>query len=155
MQMNGESLDFTEISLDGFQVVSVDLFTHPTRQNDPACTLWSNSICFNKAALTALNNCDRVRIEINPQKRCILIVPVTAKDKDSIRWSKNIKDPVPRKIECKVFSSQLFKMWEWDPEYVFRAIGRLVISEKKVMLLFDFKEPESWKYRARMKDAEE
>ena len=75
----------------------------------------------------------------------------TAKDKDGIRWSKNIKEPVARRIECRGFTNQLYKMWEWDSDFVYRTSGRLVIADKKVMLLYDFSSPESWKFREKEK----
>ena len=151
MQPVQDNLEFAEINLDGFQVVSSDMFAHANRQTDPTCTLWYTSISFNKVAFTALNNCERVRVEINPQKKCILIIPVTAKDKDGIRWSKNIKEPVARRIECRGFTNQLYKMWEWDSDFVYRTSGRLEKKKKKVMLLYDFSSPESWKFREKEK----
>lgn len=149
MQPMQENIEFAEINLDGFQVVSSDMFAHATRQVDPSCTLWYTSISFNKVAFTALNNCERVRIEINTQKRCILIIPVTAKDKDGIKWARNSREPAARRIECRGFTNQLYKLWEWDAEYVHRVTGRLVIADKKVMLLFDFSSPERWKYKGK------
>ena len=133
-----------EISREGFQVVSGDMFRHMQRISQPSVTLWYNSISFSKASILALNSCERIRIEVNSKTKCILIVPVTMKDRDNVHWVKNIKDPQARKIECKAFTSQLFDTWGWDRESVYRAVGRIVSSEKKVMLLFDFSEPESW-----------
>ncbi len=140
-----------EISVEGFKVVSGDLFVHLPRKSEPTCTIWSNSISFSKTALIALNSCERIRIEVNPEKRCILIVPVTAKDKDGIRWIKNVKEPQTRKMDCKQFTMQLFDMWQWRYDYVYRAPGRLVTAEQKVMLLFNFAEPENWKCREKVK----
>ncbi len=140
-----------EISVEGFKVVSGDLFVHLPRKSGPTCTIWSNSINFSKTALVALNNCERIRIEVNPEKRCILIVPVTSKDKDGIRWVKNVKEPMTRKMECKQFTMQLFDTWGWRYDYVYRASGKLVSADKKVMLLFDFSEPENWKCKEKGK----
>lgn len=91
-----------------------------------------------------LNNCERVRIEVNPKTRCILLIPVTSKDKDAVRWAKTGKEVQPRKIECLAFTSQLFDGWGWDRKRVYRTTGRIVSSDKKIMLLFDFSNPESW-----------
>lgn len=135
-----------EISREGFQVVSAELFQCLQRSAIPSMTLWINSLSFNKAALTALNNCERIRIEVNIDKRMILLVPVTLKDKDNVRWLKTGKVPQARRIECSAFTSLLFRNWEWDKEKVYRASGRIVTSEKKVMLLFEFEDNESWKY---------
>lgn len=96
--------------------------------------------------MTALNNCERVRIEINVEKRMILLVPVTAKDKDNVRWLKAGKEPQARRIDCSAFTTLLYKNWGWDKENVYRASGRVVTSEKKVMLLFEFEDTETWKF---------
>ena len=102
-----------------------------------------------KAALTAVNNCERIRIEVNAQAKAILVVPVTIKDRDNVRWTKSQKEPAPRKIECVAFASQLYKIWNWNREETYRATGRVVKADKKVMLLFDFTKPEKWVTKAR------
>ena len=132
-----------EISREGFQVVSGETFRRPLRVNMPAITLWYNSISFNKASVTALNSCERIRIEVNPNDQRILLIPVNSRDKDAVRWVMG-KDLQPRKIECLRFTSQLFESWDWDEGNVYRTIGRIVSSDKKVMLLFDFSDPETW-----------
>lgn len=139
------SSEVEEISMDGFQVVSGDLFACRSVYYSPTCTIWSGGITFNRVALKALNNCERVRIEIHPQKKNILLVPVTAKDKDGIPWRKNIKEYAPRRMECVRFSSRLYEMWSWDTGCVHRAVGHIVTMDNKVMLLFDFSSPERWK----------
>ena len=142
--MTGTIEEIREVSLDGFQVVSGQMFRNITRLNLPALTLWYNSISFSKASVLALNNCERIRIEVNPQTRCILLIPVTTRDKDAVRWAKTGKETQPRKIECLSFTSQLFETWGWEKKNVYRSVGRLVASDKKLMLLFDFSEPETW-----------
>lgn len=134
-----------EISMDGFQVVSGEYFSHSPNLVSPSCTIWSSGITFNKVALTALNSCERIRIEIHPQKKCVLIVPVTMKDKDGILWRKNIKEYATRRIECVRFTSSLYEMWGWDAELTYRALGRIVTVDRKVLLLFDFNTAEQWK----------
>ena len=59
--------------------------------------------------------------------------------------AENIKEYAPRRIECVRFTSRLYEMWEWDPGLVYRASGRIVTVDNKVMLLFDFNTPEQWK----------
>ena len=135
-----------DINMDGFQVVSAGMFSNYQRTDTPAITLWSDQIAFSKAAIHALNNCERVRMEVNTQAKKILLVPVTAKDKDGIKWATTGKDPHGRKIECKAFSEQIFQSWGWNSEYVYRALGRIVVSDQKIMLLFDFSNPISWPY---------
>ena len=137
--------DIEEISLEGFQVVSSDYFSNRNIYDTPTCTIWPSGIAFNKIALTALNNCERVRMEINPARKCILVTPVTAKDKDAILWRKNIKEFAPKRMESVKFSSAIYEVWQWEKENTYRAKGRIVSADSKIMLLFDFSHPETWR----------
>lgn len=139
--------EIQEISKEGFQVVSGQMFQRVLRLGQPTATIWPNSVSFSKAALQALNVCERIRIEVNAAKRCILIVPVTEKDPDNVRWLKSGKELTARKIECTAFTSQLYNSWGWKKDLAYRVTGRIVTAEKKVMLLFDFSAPENWKYK--------
>ena len=98
-------------------------------------------------ALQSLNSCERVRIEVNPKTKGLLVIPVTIQDKDGVRWVQGADKITPRKIFCREFSSQLYETWKLNLRYVYRAKGKLVSSDKKVMLLFDFSKPENWQYR--------
>ena len=142
--MAGKPDEIREISMDGFQIVSGDMFRALSRVNLPAITFWYNSVSFSKAAVIALNNCERIRIEVNPKTRCILLIPVTAKDKDAVRWVKYGSEILPRKIECVAFTSQLFESWGWAKNRAYRSTGRIVSADKKIMLFFDFSDPETW-----------
>jgi len=143
--MNPFKAEVEPISIEGFQVVSGELFSHVNSNVSPSCTIWSSGITFNRLALAALNCCERIRLEVHPKKKSLLAVPVTIKDKDSIIWRKNIKEYAPRRMESVRFSSQIYEIWGWDPAYVYRATGHVVTVENKVMLLFDFNTPEQWK----------
>ena len=144
--------DIREITMEGFQVVSGDLFRKNMRSNLPTVTFWPNSISFSKASLVALNACERIRIEINSQKRCMLIVPVTEKDKDNVRWLKRGKEPSAKKIECIAFTSQLYESWGWKKELAYRAVGQIVTADRKIMLLYDFSSPETWQFKDKTKE---
>ena len=89
MNMNQFQSEVEPISIEGFQVVSGELFSRVSSCASPSCTIWSSGITFNRLALTALNCCERIRLEVHPQKKSLLAVPVTVKDKDSIIWSNN------------------------------------------------------------------
>lgn len=134
-----------ELSLDGFQIVRADMFLHLPRKGDATCTIWPTKLSFSKLALNALNSCEYVRIEINPTSKCMLVVPVTSKDKDSIRWIKGQKEYSVRNMESKTFGDLLYSSWGLNPECNYRATGKLVSSNGKVMLLFDFANAEMWK----------
>lgn len=132
----------SDISLEGFQVVSGHYFV---RCNEPAMTLWQTAISFNAASFAALNNCDMVQILVNDKKRCIIVKPVSSKEKDALNWNKKSPKASHNRIECASFGRQLYEQWNFEPENRYRASGRLVQCDSKVMLLYDFSHPESWK----------
>ena len=147
--MYGIAEEIQEISLEGFKVVSGEYFHGSYRPNVPLLTLWHTCMSFSKAAIAALNNCERVRIEINSQSKCILVIPVTSADRDGVRWMKMGKTAESRKLDCKDLTMSLFNSWDWMPNHVYRTLGRLVTVDKKLMLLFDFSKPEEWEYKPR------
>ena len=98
-----------EVSLEGFQIVASEMFIHLPRKSDATCSLWPTKLSFSKLVLSALNNCEFVRIEVNPKTKCLIVLPVPSSDKN------------------------------------YRAVGRLVSANQKVMMLFDFSNAESWK----------
>lgn len=136
-----------EMSLDGFQIVNANMFAHSPKRNDVTCTIWPTRISFNKLALEKLHFCEYIKLHVNPKTKCILVMPVSSSDKDSIRWIKGEKERFVRNMESKIFGGQLYKSWGLDPECNYRASGHLVTANQKVMLLFDFNEAELWKGR--------
>lgn len=144
---------FPEINIDGFQVVKGDMFQVSYRRQAITLSIWSDEISFSKAAIDALHGCERVRIEINPSTRNILIIPVTEQDKDNVRWAKTSSDGIkPRKINCARFSKLLYKTWRWDLEMAYKAEGKVVTYNQKVLLLFDFSKAEYWKCKKAAND---
>ncbi len=134
-----------EISLDGFQVVSGDYFNVLTRLQVPSITIWEEGqIGFCKQDLVLLNVCENILVQINSEARKIIIVPTTSKDKDAVCWLKKSDPPEARKLTSKKLTDKLYDTWGWDRTRIYRATGRLVTANNKVMLLFDFSEPESW-----------
>ena len=131
-----------DISMDGFQVVRGQYFS---RQLEPALTLWHRSISFNIPAYNALNNCESVQLLVNPDGKRILVKPAPSKDSDAINWIKNLSAPKTTKLECSMFAKQLFETWGWDQTLRYRTNGKLVKFDRKLMLLFDFNHPETWK----------
>ena len=134
-----------EVSLEGFQIVASDMFVHLPRKSDATCTIWPTKLSFSKLVLSSLNNCEYVRIEVNPRTKCLIVLPVSSVDKNSIRWIKGTKEFSVRNMESRRFGEQVYKSWGLDMDYNYRAIGRLVTANQKVMMLFDFNDAESWK----------
>lgn len=134
-----------EVSLEGFQIVASDMFMRLPRKSEATCTIRPHRLSFTKQVLSSLNNCEYVRIEVNPLTKCLIVLPVSSGDKNSIRWVKGTKEFNVRMMESRLFGEQVYKSWGLDMDYSYRAFGRLVAANQKVMMLFDFNGAESWK----------
>jgi len=128
-----------DIALDGFQIVKGNYFN---RQIEPYMAFRETSVSFNVSAYRALNCVATVQIMVNQANRKILIRPVSSDDKDSINWIKNLENLNSSPIECAAFTRPLYEMWKWSPKTRYRAYGKLVQNDKKLMLMFDFSSPE-------------
>lgn len=139
--MNFEK-EIKNISLDGFQLVKCKYFS---RQNEPVMSLFSTAISFNTAAHNALNRCEYVEIFLNEKKKSIIVMPASgSKNNEAVRWQSGKEKPKYTRIECSMFSKPIFESWGLVPKYHYKATGKLVQCDKKVMLLFDFNEREVW-----------
>ncbi len=138
-------INMEELNLDGFQIVKSEMFLHLPRKADPTCTIWPTKISFSRMTLQALNNCEYVRLEVNPSTKCLLLAPTHSSDKDSIRWIKGQKEFSVRNMESRQFGEEVYKAWGLDEQYNYRAVGRLVSARNKIMMLFDFSTAEMWK----------
>ena len=107
--------------------------------------MWDGSIGFSKQDLLLLNSCENVIMQINAPEKKVLIIPTTSKDKDAIKWIKKTNPLEARKFSCPKLTDKLYENWGWDKTMVYRTTGRLVTVSNKVMLYFDFAEPEKWK----------
>ena len=96
------------------------------------------------AAYSALNNCETVQILVNNKDKSILVKPVSSRDADAVNWIKTPQKPSSKKIESSIFGKQLYKAWDLEENRRYRANGRLVQCDKKLMLLFCFLSCEAW-----------
>lgn len=137
--------EIKEITMDGFQVVSGDYFTSVSKLSVPSLTIWDGTIGFTKQDALMLNLCECILMQINPKEKGILLSTSNSSDKDAIKWLKKTNPIETRKLACQKLTDKIYSMWGWDKDYVYRAPGRLVTSSNKVMLYFDFSDPEKWK----------
>ena len=137
--MKQEDFVIGDVSLDGFQVVRGHYFS---RASEPSLTVRPNSLTFNIAAYAALNNCEAVQVLVNRDSQRILVRPINSSEPDAVSWIKDLDSPKAKPIECSVFTRQLYEKWGWDPNRRYRANGKLVKYDKKLMILFDMTDPE-------------
>ena len=58
-----------------------------------------------------------------------------------------------RNMESKGFGQMLYEAWNLDSDANYRAKGKLVTMNGKVMMLFDFSKPEIWRGKKSVNDS--
>lgn len=122
-------------SFEGYQVVRREFISH---RFDPAMTIKGNSITFNNACISKLENASYIQFLINPTEQKMIIRPCDEGARDAIRWCVLKADKrKSRQITCKIFAERLYEMMGWDPIYRYRLQGMKIRYNNEQMYLFD------------------
>lgn len=103
-----EELEST-FSYDGYQVVRKELFAH---LRDPAIVIRKDSITFNTACITGLEDVVYVHVMFNSDLKRIVVRGCDENDKDALRWCVAKPDKrKSRKMSCKPLPSWSIRRW--------------------------------------------
>lgn len=106
-----EELERT-FSYDGYQVVRKELFAH---LRDPAIVIRNDSITFNTACITGLENVVYVHVMFNKELKRLVVRGCNENDKDALRWCIEKPDKrKSRKMSCRPFSELVYNEMGWD-----------------------------------------
>jgi hypothetical protein len=85
-------------------------------------------------------------IMINPKKKIMIVKPCEEDDKDSLQCSRVDKQGkvVPRTINGKLFTAQLFKDMNWSIESTVKILGTLNTCQGQKIFRFDLSNAEAY-----------
>ena len=69
-----------------------------------------------------------------------MIRPVTSNTPDAVLWKKRA-EPKYTKIECPQLTRNIYERWGLDKNCHYRAFGKTVQADRKLLVLFDFTDP--------------
>lgn len=125
-----EELEST-FSYDGYQVVRKELFAH---LRDPAIVIRKDSITFNTACITGLEDVVYVHVMFNNDLKRIVVRGCDENDKDALRWCIAKPDKrKSRKMTCKPFSELVYKEMGWDTECRYKMLGYRISFEGETL----------------------
>ena len=135
-QMEAKRLaEQAKFSFDGYQVVRREFISH---NFDPAMTIRGNSITFNNACISKLEDATYVQFLINPTEQRLLIRPCDEGARDAVRSCIVREDKrKSRQITCAIFIEKLREMMGWDDLYRYRLQGMRITYEGEPLYLFD------------------
>lgn len=127
-------------SYDGYQVVRKELFAH---LRDPAIVIRKDSITFNTACITGLEDVVYVHVMFNNDLKRIVVRGCDENDKDALRWCIAKPDKrKSRKMSCKPFAELVYKEMDWDSECRYKVLGYRITFEGETLYVFDLLVPE-------------
>ncbi len=117
-----EKRRISRFNLDGYQVVRGQ-FTQ-VRFEGPAITITGEKVTFNKFCMQKLAAAAYVQLLLHPAERKIAIRPCRKQDTHSIRWRPDPERALYSKsLNCQHFGTALYKIMEWNPDYLYRVRG--------------------------------
>ena len=126
----GDSFDF-----DGFQVVRREFFAHLT---EPAVTFNNCKFYVNSACLNKFPDTDYVQVLVNRNTKIMALRPCTENARDSFAWCSTSKGKrKPKQTTCKLFFAKIVSMMEWNPDYRYKLLGKMIHANGEYMLAFD------------------
>ena len=134
-----EELEST-FSYDGYQVVRKELFAH---LRDPAIVIRKDSITFNTACISGLEDVVYVHVMFNSDLKRIVVRGCDENDKDALRWCIAKPDRrKSRKMSCKPFSELVYNEMGWDSDCRYKILGYRINFEGETLYVFDLLVPE-------------
>ena len=120
---------------DGYQVVRGEFFSHVF---EPSITFNDNKVYLNTACLKKLPHVDYVQILINSDDKKLAIRPSNGDERDSFLWcSVRNERRKPKYITCRIFFAKVFQLMDWNPNYRYRLLGKLIKSGDEYLFTFD------------------
>ena len=129
-----EDVDF---NFDGYQVVRGEYFAH---LYEPSITFNLNKVYLNAASIRKLPNIDYVQILVNSEEKKIAVRPCAEDVKDSFLWCTPKRKP--KQITCRVFFGKIISLMDWNPDYRYKLLGKLIKSNDEYLFTFDLNAPE-------------
>lgn len=139
MDETDDIIEVKDFNFDGFQVVRGEFFAHLL---EPSVTFNKCKLYVNMACLKKLPNIDYVQILVNSDDKKLAIRPCGGEEKDSFLWCTTRRKP--KQISCRIFSAMIFNLMNWNLEYRYKLLGKLIKSNEEYLFIFDLNSSEMY-----------
>lgn len=127
---------FSSFDLRGYQVVRGVFLSY--RAECPTITVTEKTISFNTVCQKKFREVGYIQLLIHPAERKIAIRPCRKDAPHSIRWRSAPEQPYGAKgICCPYFSSTLYQIMDWNPDYHYRIRGIWAAQGTEQIIMFD------------------
>ena len=143
MKNQYEEPEKVQLDLNEFEVARSEFFAH---MREPSFIFNEGKVGVNTACVRRLPEVDYVQILINPKKQKLAVRVCQEEDLCSILWAKVTKDGkrLPRTITGRMFFMKVCDMMDWNPDYRYKILGKLVKANNELLYLFDLNSAETF-----------
>jgi hypothetical protein len=127
-----DAIEDNNFSYEGYQVVRGEYFAH---LYEPSITFNRCKVSLNTACLKRLPDVDYVQILVNSEERKLAVRPCREEEKDSFLWCTSKRKP--KHITCRVFFAKIVHLMDWNPDYRYKLLGKLIKSGNDYLFIFD------------------
>jgi len=129
-----EIIQGDSFSYDGYQVVRGEFFAH---LREPSITFNNHKVSLNTACLKRLPDVEYVQILVNQNEHKLVVRPSSEDEKDSFLWCTMGGKRKPKQITCRVFFAMIIDLMDWNPDYRYKLLGKLIRSGDEYLFAFD------------------
>lgn len=123
-----------DFDFDGFQVVRREFFAH---MNEPSVSFNNCKFYVNMACLSKFPDTNWVQILINRQTKIMALRPCSEGVKDSFEWCTLKGKRKPKQTTCKLFFAKIVSLMDWNPDYRYKLLGKLIHANGEYLIAFD------------------
>ena len=138
-----ESSDAAEdLNLDDYEITRGEFFAH---QREPSFIFNDCKVGVNTACVRKLEDVEYVQILINRAKKKLAVRACKEDDLYSLQWgnTKNGKR-FPRQITGRIFFMKVCELMNWNPDFRYKILGKLVKANNERIFLFDLTSHETF-----------
>lgn len=129
---NIDAIEDINFSYDGYQVVRGEYFAH---LYEPSISFSRSKISLNTACLKRFPSIDYVQILVNSEENKLAVRPCSEDEKDSFLWCTSKRKP--KQITCRVFYAKIIDLMNWNSDYRYKLLGKLIKSGNEYLFIFD------------------
>lgn len=146
-QNDEQPIETENFDYGGYQVVRSEFFAHIS---EPSLSFNNCKVYLNSACLRKLPDVDYIQFLVNPTERKLVVRACTEDSKDAFLWCN--KKRKPRQITCKIFFAKLVSLMNWNPNYRYKMLGKIIRNAEDYLIVFDLTATEV--YQRILKDGE-
>ena len=133
--MKNALLGENEIELGEYEIVRPEFFAHV---KEPALTVNVDKIGVNTACVRLMPDVEYVQILVNRREKKLLLKPCDEIEITGYRWGRT-KDGkrYPSQRTGEPFVLTLCKIMDWNPDYRYKVLGKMVRANGQALIAFD------------------